>query len=181
MLNFLDLGLKENLQILSIQVVITFKSFNFALCFFFFIPGFPSSQHSFIFKAFVQDKVTREELFFQKGFEVCLLNKVFAVIIRLHIKVQNHLVLEVTENCYHLMTLWAELSQTTLHARRNKDPVFWVLPRDACRVWATLRLQLSPSGITGLKSNSHAAVSLICWSPPNLSQFCCYSHLCGAL
>lgn len=52
-----------------------------------------------------------------------MLNKVFAVIIKLHIKVQNHLVLEVTENCYHLMALWAELSQTTLHARRNKDPV----------------------------------------------------------
>lgn len=47
----------------------------------------------------------------------------FAVIIKLHIKVQNHLMLEVTENCYHLMALWAELSQTTLHARRNKDPV----------------------------------------------------------
>lgn len=61
--------------------------------------------------------------FFKEGFEVCLLNKVFAVIIKLHIKVQNHLVLEVTENCYHLMALWAELSQTTLHARRNKDPV----------------------------------------------------------
>lgn len=60
--------------------------------------------------------MTRAELFFKKGFEVCLLNKVFAVIIRFHIKVQTHLMLEVTENCYHLMALWAELSQTTLHA-----------------------------------------------------------------
>lgn len=47
----------------------------------------------------------------------------FAVLIRLHIKVQNHLMLEVTENCYHLMALWAKLSQTTLHARRNKGLV----------------------------------------------------------
>lgn len=62
----------------------------------------------------MQDEMTREELFLKKGFEVCLLNKAFAVIIRLHIKVQNHLMLEVAENCYHLMALWVELSETTL-------------------------------------------------------------------
>lgn len=64
--------------------------------------------------------MTRAELFLKKGFEVCLLNKVFAVIIRLHIKVQTHLMLEVTENCYHLMALWAELSQTTRHALKAR-------------------------------------------------------------
>lgn len=62
--------------------------------------------------------MTRAELFFKKGFEVCLLNKVFAVIIRLHIKVQTHLMLDVTGNCYHLMALWAELPQKTPHALR---------------------------------------------------------------
>lgn len=77
-LNFLEFGLKENLQILRTQVVITLEPFNFAQCFLFyfifFIPGFPSSPHSFIFKAFVQDKMTREELFFlKKGLKfVCL-------------------------------------------------------------------------------------------------------------
>lgn len=78
--------------------------------------------------------MTREELgfvfffFSLKGFEVCLLNKVFAVIIRLHIKVQNQLMLEVTENCYHLMALWAELSQTTLHAPRHKGRFLGMAP-----------------------------------------------------
>lgn len=110
--------------------------------------------------------MTREELFFKKGFEVCLLNKVFAVIITLHIKVQNHLMLEVTENCYHLMALWGELSQTTLHALRDKDPVPGHCPGETSRIWATLRLQPSHSGITGLKSDCHSAMALICRSHP---------------
>lgn len=50
-------------QILSAQVVITLKPFNLGQVFF-FIPGFPNSLPSFIFKAFVQVEMTREELFF---------------------------------------------------------------------------------------------------------------------
>lgn len=109
--------------------MITLKPFNLGQIFF-LIPGFSNSLPSFIFKAFVQVEMTREELFFflYKGFEVCLLNKVFAVIIRLHIKVQNQLKLEVTENCYHLMALWAELSQATLHAPRNKGQFLGIAP-----------------------------------------------------
>jgi hypothetical protein len=38
--------------------------------------------------------------------------------------------LEVTENCYHLMALWAELSQTTLHAPRNKSPFLGIASGD---------------------------------------------------
>lgn len=128
MLYFLGFDLKEDIQILSTQLVITLNPFNFVqFFFFFFIPGFPSSPHSFIFKAFVQHEMTRAELFFKKRFEVCLLNKVFAAIIRLHIQIQTHFMLEVTENCYHLMALWAEFSQTTLHALH---PSFWALPRE---------------------------------------------------
>ena len=112
---------------LSTHVVMTLKPFHFVPSLFFNL-RFPSSPHSFIFKAFVQDKMTREELFFKKGFEVCLLNKVFAVIIRLHIKVQNHLMLEVTENCYHLMALWVELSETTLARTKGSKHSFWALP-----------------------------------------------------
>lgn len=118
MLHFLGFDSKENIQIFSTQVVITLKLFNSVLFFFFFALGFPSSPHSFIFKAFVQYKMTRAELFFKREFEVCLLNKLFAVIIRLRIKVQTHLMLEVTENCYHLMAVWAALSQTAPHAPR---------------------------------------------------------------
>lgn len=142
--------------------------------FFFFIPGFPVSPHSFIFKVFVQYEMTRAKLFFKKGFEVCLLNKVFAAIIRLHIQIQTHFMLEVTENCYHLMALWAEFSQMTLHAL---NPSFWALPRETSRVWATLRLQIFHSGIMDIKSNCHDAMAWFCWSHPNSIWSFCYSHL----
>lgn len=117
MLHFLPFNLKENSQVLCSRVVITLKPFHFVQSLLSLDSLVP---HSFIFKAFVQWEMTRAELFLKKGFEVCLLNKVFAVIIRLHIKVQTHLMLEVTANCYHLMALWAELSQTTRHALKAR-------------------------------------------------------------
>lgn len=114
MLHFLHFHLKENSQTLCPRVVITLKPFNFVQSFLSLDSLVPRTV--LFLKPLYNVKWPEQSCFWKKGFEVCLLSRVFAVIIRLHIKVQTHLMLEVTENCYHLMALWAELSQTTRHA-----------------------------------------------------------------